>query len=349
LAHRELIAAVFAAVLFASLPTPLYASPDVPMCVADQPQFTVAPISLVQWHAPMCGPYRNAFPVLDAQPPEARAIDAYRTAVTQVAAANYGEARLQLDLAHRGLPEISDHIALQSGRLELLRDQPTRAAEFFAEASLSPHESVRVEASYGQVLALLRADDPSADQALHDLLSTYPQVPKRSELVFEQAQSLLRQARYDEAMAAMHAVRVDHPGSRIAGWAESELIRLQAQGHETPSMTDEDRVRRARRLVGTGPLDEAKVALRDLLESPLTGDSLATRVAGKRRRPTCAPRSCFPSRASPRRDTSRPARPTWQKPRARVIRITRSGSSPACAPVASMPPFRRTGSSTCYA
>ena len=272
MAHRELIAAVFAAVLFASLPTPLYASPDVPMCVADQPRFTVAPISLVQWHAPMCGPYRNAFPVLDAQPPEARAIDAYRTAVTQVAAANYGEARLQLDLAHRGLPEISDHIALQSGRLELLRDQPTRAAEFFAEASLSPHESVRVEASYGQVLALLRADDPSADQALHDLLSTYPQVPKRSELVFEQAQSLLRQARYDEAMAAMHAVRVDHPGSRIAGWAESELIRLQAQGHETPSMTDEDRVRRARRLVGTGPLDEAKVALRDLLESPLTGE-----------------------------------------------------------------------------
>jgi soluble lytic murein transglycosylase len=266
---------VFAAVLFTSLPTPVYASPDVPMCVADQPQVAAAPISLVQWHAPMCGPYRNAFPAMDARPPEARAIEAYRAAIKQVAAANYEEARLQLDLAHRGLPQISDRIALQSARLELLRDQPARAAEFFAEASRSPHESVRVEASYGQVLALLRADDPSADQALHDLLSTYPEVPKRTELVFEHAQSLVRQARYDEAMTAMHAVRVDHPGSRIAGWAESELIRLQARGHQTPSMTDEERVRRARRLVGTGPLDKAKVAIGELLESPLTGEQHA--------------------------------------------------------------------------
>jgi soluble lytic murein transglycosylase len=266
---------VFAAVLFASLPTPIYASPDVPMCVADQRLGEAPPISLVRWRAPMCGPYLNAVPVTDARTTEARAIQAYREAADQIAAANYEEARLQLDLAYRGLPRISDHIALQSARLELLRDRPERAAVFFGEASQGPHRSVRVESSAGRVLALLRADDPSADQALDDLLWTYPSVPNRSELLFEQAQSLLRQARYDEAIATMHAVRVDHPGSRVAEWAESELTRLPALGHQTPSMTDEERVRRARHLVRTGPLDEAKSTIAELLDSPLTGEQHA--------------------------------------------------------------------------
>ncbi len=273
MAHRELIAVLFGSVFFASLPTPVYASPDVPMCIADQPHVNVAPISLVQWPAPMCGPYLNA--VADTQPSEARAIEAYREATEQIAAANYEEARLQLDLAHRGLPRISDRIALQSARLELLRGRPERAADFFAEASQSPHESVRVEASFGRALALLRADEPSADQTLHDLLWTYPAIPNRTELLFEHAQSLLRQGRYDEAIAAMHAVRVDYPGSRIAPWAESELTRLGALGHETPSMTDEERVHRARQLMRTGPLDDAKAAIAELLDSSLIGEQHA--------------------------------------------------------------------------
>ena len=178
---------MFAAGLFASLPAPVYASPDVPMCVADQPHFSVAPVSQARARAPMCGPYLSAFRIVDSQPSEARAITAYRAAIEQIAGANYEEARLQLDLAHRGLPQISDRIALQSARLELLRGQPGRAAEFFAEASQSPHETVRVEASFGRVLSLLRATDPAADQALHDLLWTYPEIPNRNDLLFEHA------------------------------------------------------------------------------------------------------------------------------------------------------------------
>jgi len=245
------------------------------MCVADQPLVSAAPISLVQWRAPMCGPYPNALQVMDAQPPEARAIEAYRAAIERIGDANYEEARLQLDLAHRGLPQISDRIALQSARLELLRDHPGRAAEFFAEASQSPHETVRVEASFGRVLALLRASDPTAEEALRDLLWTYPEIPNRADLLFEQTQSLLRQARYEEAIAAMHAVRVDRPGSRIAPWAESELTRLRALGHETPSMTDEERVRRAGHLVRSGPLEAARTTVAELLDSPLTGEQHA--------------------------------------------------------------------------
>ncbi len=219
----------------------------------------------------MCGPYFSAFAIGDAQPPRARAIEAYREAGEQILATNYDEARLQLDLAHRGLPRISDRIALQIARLELLRGRPEQAVEFFAEATQSPHESVRVDASFGRVLSLLRADHPGADQALSELVSTYPSMPNGDELLFEQAQSLLRRARLEEAMATMHTIRVEYPGGRTASWAESELARLRAAGHDAPSMTDEEQVRRARLLVRSGPLDDAKATIAELLDRPLSG------------------------------------------------------------------------------
>jgi soluble lytic murein transglycosylase len=223
----------------------------------------------------MCGPYFSAFAVAEAKPPKERAIEAYLAADDQIAAASYEEARLQLDLARRGLPRIVDRIALQSARLELLRNQPARAAAFFAEARQSPHESVRFEARYGEVLSLLRADDPRADELMGHLLDDYPEVPKRGELIFEQVQSLIRRSLYEQAIAVMHAVRVEHPGNRIAGWAEAELNRLETLGYRTPSMTGDERVERARRLVRTGPLDQAKAEIVALLESPLTGEQHA--------------------------------------------------------------------------
>ena len=146
MALRAPITAALAALIFASLPVRVYASPDVPMCIAEAPNASAAPIDRRPWRGPMCGPYFNAFAVAEAQPLTTRAIEAYREAGEQILAANYEEARLQLDLAHRGLPRIGDRIALQIARLELLRNRPERAVEFFQEASQSPHESVRVEA-----------------------------------------------------------------------------------------------------------------------------------------------------------------------------------------------------------
>jgi len=271
LALRVPIAAALTALIFALLSVPVYASPDVPMCIADAPNASSAPIDRTPWRGPMCGPYFNAFAVAEAQPLKTRAIEAYREAGEQILAANYEEARLQLDLAHRGLPRIGDRIALQIARLELLRNRPERAAEFFREASHSPHESVQVEAEFGRALALLRSNDPGADQALYELLVTYPSVPNATELLFEHAQSLMRRSSFGESMQVMHTVRVDYPGTRTAAWAESELARLNARGHDTPSMTDGEQVRRARLLVRTGPLDEAKATIRELLDSPLSG------------------------------------------------------------------------------
>jgi soluble lytic murein transglycosylase len=254
---------------------PVHASPDAPMCVADSSYVSTAPINLVRWRMPMCGPFMSAASVAKAEPRKERAIAAYRRASDQIAAADYEKARLQLDLAHEGLTRISDRIALQSGRLELLRRQPARAAAFFSEAMESPHESVRVEAAYGRVFALLRADDPTANAALEELLASYPQIPNRTEILFEQAQSLLRQDRHAEALAVMHTIRVDDPGSRFADWADAEVARLHAVGYRGPDMTDADAVRRARHLVQTGPLDKAKLEVEGLLERPLTGEQHA--------------------------------------------------------------------------
>ncbi len=219
----------------------------------------------------MCGPYLSAFAIAPVRLPKARAAEAYRDASLQIAAADYEEARLQLDLAYRGLPRIRDRIALQIGRVELLRRRPKRAAEFFEEALESPHETVTVEARLGRTLALLRADDPKADSALEELLWSYPALPNRSELLFEHGQSLLRRGRPEEAIAALHSTRVQAPGSRAARWAEAEIERLRSLGHAAPVLSDEERVARARTLVSMGPLAEAKAAIAELLESPLTG------------------------------------------------------------------------------
>jgi soluble lytic murein transglycosylase len=257
--------------LFASLAVPVHASPDIPMCSADRPTVSLSALDFVQWRAPMCGPYLSEVAIAQARPRKSRAIKAYREASRQIAAVNYEDARLHLDLAYRGLPRIRDRIALQSARLELLRERPTRAAEFFAEALGSPHRTVRVEARLGRALALLRADDPEADQALEELLWSYPALPKRPELLFEHAQSLLRRGRHEEAIAAMHGTRVHTPGSPVARWAERELERLRALGYPTPALSDEERVLRARYLVSTGPLPEAKASIAELLDSPLSG------------------------------------------------------------------------------
>lgn len=261
--------------IVATAPAPAFASPDAPMCVADGPHVTAAPIELVRWKMPMCGPFAGPIAVMPEEPTTERAIDAYKKASTEILAANYEEARLQLDLARRGLSRIADRIALQSGRLELLRQRPDRAAEFFAEAMESPHQSVRVEAAYGHVFARIRRDDPTAGEALADLLATYPQIPHRAEILFEHARSLVRQRLLPEAISIMHELRVQFPSAPSADWANAEIARLQAAGHEVPAMTDAERIEQARQLITHGPLDEAEVAIHALLEMPFTDEQQA--------------------------------------------------------------------------
>ncbi len=274
--HRGLSAVVLALVLFLA-PASVHASPEVAMCVADQARLIESPINLVRpWtSASMCGPYAAPIALAEANHLARRAVQAYQQATRSIAEARYEAARLKLDLATQGLPRIADHIALQSARLELLRDRPDRAAAFFAEATESIHESVRIEASFGYVLALLRADDPAGEEALHDLLWTYPAIPERANLLFEHAQSLVRQKRHDEAGQIFHAVRIDHPGSHVAPRAKAELTRLVRRGHDAPELTDEERVRIARELVRTGPLDKATTTVNELLERPLTPEQSA--------------------------------------------------------------------------
>ena len=110
-ASRALTVCLLAVVLFASAPAPLHASPDAPMCVAEEPYASAVPRDLIQWRMPMCGPFVMAVQTAEAEPPAERAVAAYRLASDAIVAANYEEARLQLDLAHRGLRRIRDRIA----------------------------------------------------------------------------------------------------------------------------------------------------------------------------------------------------------------------------------------------
>jgi len=280
----KLYASIVAGALIGWAPASVSASPDLPMCVVDRADVVEQAASLEpRWSSSMCGPYVAPVALVEPSPLSERAADAYRAAIDRVAEARYDDARLQLDLASKGLPRIRDRIALQKARLELLRERPDRAAVFFAEATESIHESVRVEASSGHVLALLRADDGAADQALHDLLWTYPALPERTELLFEQARAHLRRGRHDDAAQVLHALRVEHPGSHLAPRAEAELEQLGRSGHAVPELSDEERVRIARQLVRTGPLDRAKRAVDELLARDLDESQEATvyRLAGR--------------------------------------------------------------------
>ncbi len=223
----------------------------------------------------MCGPHAAPVGLTPETPPKDRAADAYRRAMELILDARYDEARLALDVARQGLPRIADRIALQTARLELLRSREKNATDFFAQAATSIHDSIGVEARSGYVLALLRSDDPAAAEALEDLLWTYPSLPSRDELLFERARSLNRESRNDEALQILHGIRVDAPGSLFAPRAEAELVRLDALGHEAPTVGDDDQVKIARNLVRTGPLDRAKKVVSDLLEAPLADVHLA--------------------------------------------------------------------------
>ena len=76
-----------------------WASPDAPMCVAEQSLVSPAPMELVQWRMPMCGPFEPAAPAPRIEAARERAIAAYREACEGITTLDYDRARLKLDLA----------------------------------------------------------------------------------------------------------------------------------------------------------------------------------------------------------------------------------------------------------
>ncbi|MEM8607935.1 MAG: transglycosylase SLT domain-containing protein [Myxococcota bacterium] len=264
--------------LYTGAPSPASASPDWPMCVSDHVQVIDAPVRVASpWSSAMCGRYLAPIALVDPAPLSERAVEAYRAASDHIAEARYEEARLELDLAYEGLPRVRDYIALRKARLELLRGNHKQALAFFSEAAVSEHDAVRLEATLGYALAALRADQPGAEETLHNLLWTYPSVPGRAGLLYEYAQSLVRQGRTADGAQALHEVRVKHPGAAEAPRATRELERMAAAGLGTPALTDEERVTIARTLIRTGPLDRAKIEVLALIERDLAPD-LAAKV-----------------------------------------------------------------------
>lgn len=255
--------------LATALPVTVQAWPGVPMCIVGNPGFVESAMSLESapdWLS-MCGPEAETAGVLPALELQDRAVLAYQAAKEHIEAGRYDDARLELDLAWQGLPSIRDHIAMENANLELLRGRPERAAEFFEDASHSPHPSVRARARVGRARALLAADAPSAAAALNELFWQYPELPEAAELSYEHARSLLRQSRNAEAIEQLIELQVMYPGKEVTAAAASELARLKRSGQPVPALSTEQRLRRARELLRRGPLQEARNEVEALLSN----------------------------------------------------------------------------------
>lgn len=215
--------------------------------------------------APMCGPVAVHAMAAPEHITE-WAVEAYGEAQSMMETGEYRQARLQLDLAERGLPRIKDHIALLHAELALLRDSPTRAQELYSEALDSPSGTIRIQALAGKLLAEIEDDKPDADGALLDLLELYPDLPQAAALKLAWAESLERQERIAQAVARYREIEVAYPGGKYGAEAKMHLKRLADSGVAVPSMTIAEEVMRANRLATTGPLTEAKKAVASLLE-----------------------------------------------------------------------------------
>ncbi len=254
--------------LATALPETVHAWPGVPMCIVDDVGFVESAMSLQsdRERFSMCGPDLQTAGVLPVLELHERAVLAYQAAKEHIEVGRYDEARLELDLAWQGLPSIRDHIAMENANLELLRNRPERAAEFFENASHSPHPSLRARARNGQVRALLAADEPSATAALNALFLRYPELPEAAELRYEHARSLLRQSRNVEAIDVLVELEVTHPGHELGKAAARELARLERSGHPVPALSATHRLRRARQLLLRGPMQEARREVQALLK-----------------------------------------------------------------------------------
>ncbi len=252
--------------LVSSLPSPASAFPDAPMCAAELYSARPAPMmATFLVPAPMCGPVAVHAMAAPEHITE-WAIDAYGEAQSLMETGEYRQARLQLDLAERGLPRIKDHIALLHAELALLRDSPRRARQLYEEALDSPSGAIRIQAMAGKLLALIEDDHPDADVTLAELLELYPDLPQAAKLKLAWAESLKRQERIAQAVARYREIEVAYPGGKFGAEAKMHLKRLADAGIEVPAMTITEEVMRANRLATTGPLTEAKKAVASLLE-----------------------------------------------------------------------------------
>ncbi|MEZ4287001.1 MAG: hypothetical protein R3A47_02405 [Polyangiales bacterium] len=218
----------------------------------------------MQQTVPMCGPVA---PVgeLDEATLRRHALSALVKARTALRSGQFAEARLQYDLATKGLPRIADHLALESAKLAIQRGAFSYAKSIYEAASQSPTRDVVVVAREGEVEAAILADDETAPEILQKLLLDFPELSSSDRLLFALSESYERRRLIKDACAIWSRINIEFPGSPYASRAQTHLKRAAASGQPLPQMTDEDRLLRASRLLQRGPLKLANEELQSLL------------------------------------------------------------------------------------
>lgn len=223
-----------------------------------------------------------AFSSMHAEPPVVSPTDSARWMRVQGASVGLSEALETLAALSTRYPSLADRFALR--RVEILLSQPREVSTLALEdcaleaALMSPHSGVAARARVARVRCLLAMDDRTAPSELEALLQRYPELPHETQLRFEAAQSLERQAQFEEALAVYRALDLMMPGSAEGQASATRLVALAAEGHAVRSYAPRERVERAMRLVRSAPPSLAREAVESLRAETLP-DALAADVA----------------------------------------------------------------------
>ena len=111
-------------------------------------------------------------------------------------------------------PRLSDRFALLRGELLFELGRTLAAKREFTKARESPDTAVAAQARVGQVRAAIANNERGADDELEALLRFYPELPTRSQLRFELAQSRERLRDFRNAVRIYRDLDSDRAGQR---------------------------------------------------------------------------------------------------------------------------------------
>ncbi len=211
----------------------------------------------------------------DEEAPDATAMIRARR---HLAEGHYHAAITALNGLEAHFPLIADHIALLRGEAAFRARLYDMALAAYDGALRSVDGAVRLRARVGHLRAQLALDRPEAARVLDKLLKTYPELPERQILRFEHATSLERQGKVASAVEIFRSLDFEHPGSTVAARAREHLGALAELGVTVKPFSAEERVERGERLVGAGPMEDARAVVEALLRDTSLKRDLRRRV-----------------------------------------------------------------------
>ncbi|MCG8554444.1 MAG: transglycosylase SLT domain-containing protein [Proteobacteria bacterium] len=175
---------------------------------------------------------------------------------------------LQLRVVEHAVPVIADRVALMQADVFMALQRFEQALKQYERAAASMDRAVAAKARVGRVRALLATDRLGAETALTQLLDTYPGLPERLVLLWEQAQHRQRRGRLSGAGALYRHIDEHFPWTEVAVQARHKLKELRKRRVWVRRFSPQELTRRARRLVRMGSAKQGQHAVDKLLDHP---------------------------------------------------------------------------------